>query len=73
MKYEVIRYPSTWEVYNKEAKRVVVEGPIPYEPSPEVSAFFIAMATCTSDAEVIGMYSALIASSTKNTKCALPA
>ena len=73
MKYELIRYPSTWEVYNKETKRVVVEGPMPYEPSHEVSDFFIAVLSCTSDAEVMKLYGDLVAGSTKNTKCAPPA
>ena len=73
MKYKLIRYPSTWEVYNDEAKRVVVAGPMPYEPSREVSDFFIAVVSCKSDAEVMKLYEDLMASYTKNTKCAPPA
>jgi hypothetical protein len=68
MKYKVVRYVSTWEVYNNETKRVVVEGPLPYMPSREVSDFFIAVQYCTLDTEVMGMYSALYPDLSKSKK-----
>lgn len=54
--YEVIRYLSTWEVYNKKTRFTVMEHPFPYNESEALNSFFMEVHSCQSDEEVLGLY-----------------
>lgn len=56
MKYKIIRYPSTWEIFDEETKRTVMAGPIPYNPDAMLNKFFMAVTSCKSEKEVTELY-----------------
>jgi hypothetical protein len=54
--YKVIRYLSTWEIYNETTRSVVMEKPFPYKESNALAQFFVKVSECKTDDEVEELY-----------------
>jgi hypothetical protein len=54
--YKIIRYLSTWEIYNTKTQMTIMEHALPYNESKVLNEFFSLVHSCQSDDEVIELY-----------------